>query len=174
MKLYRGYSVIEVLLAGSILALAVSGIVISLVIAQRTNQANIAQEQAMNMAEQGIEAIRSIRNKDYNLLVNGTDMALAYTGGDWSIITSPTASDDTIDNRTRRITIANGASNDEKTVTVTISYRINPEGDIKTLTRTEAIANLYGVKPIGVTAESSNYRLLDDIVGDSNNTFIRP
>ena len=174
MQKISGYSVIEVLLAGSILALAVSGIVIAIIFAQRSNQATLAQEQAMNMANDGIEILRSIRNRDYSLLVNGTNMALGFTNNQWEIITNPLPTDDNINNRTRRITIIDGATPDEKQITVTVVYTINPEGDTKSIERTEIIANTFAKNPSGVTATSNNYQLLDDVVGEYQNTFISP
>ena len=66
----KGYSIIEVLLAGSILALAIAGIVASMLIAQRNNQSSISQSQALAMAKEGIIALKSIRDKDYSLLIN--------------------------------------------------------------------------------------------------------
>jgi Tfp pilus assembly protein PilV len=175
MRYKKGYSVIEVLLAGSILVLAVSGIVGAIIVSQRNNQASIAQSQALQMAQEGVEVLRSIRNRDYNLLVNTTSpAALSKTGSDWSIITSPSSDQDRLTNplRTRRITIdTDTTSLDSKLVTVTVTYQINPEGDTKIITLSETLANILTNKPSDITATSQNYQLRDDNFGDSQSTF---
>lgn len=172
----RGYSVIEVLLAGSILALAISGIVASMLIAQRNNQASIAQSQALAMAQEGIIALKSIRDRDYTSLINtddttnnpsGLEFGLSFSDGVWNLIFSPTSSQDKLDNpaRTRRVKIEDDIIPDAKKVTVKVEYQINPEGDTASLELSETLINMTK-KPTGVTAESKNYRLIDDSLGD--------
>jgi type II secretory pathway component PulJ len=171
----KGYSVIEVLLAGSILALAIAGIVGSMLLAQRNNQSSIAQSQALAMAQEGIIALKSIRDRDYNSLINtnsinnpsGSDFGLLFENGKWDLILSPTSSQDKLDNpvRTRRVKIENDTTPDAKLVTVTVTYEINPEGDTAEIELSETLINM-SKKPTGVTAESANYRLVDDNLGD--------
>lgn len=172
----KGYSVVEVLLAGSILALAVAGIVAALIVAQRNNQANIAQSQAMAMAKEGIEALKSIRDRNYNELSNTNNAALSFNNNEWAIINNP--SSPTIDQltnpiRTRRIAIANAIIPNSKTVTVTVIYQINPEGQTSTITLNETLTNTVFSKSSGVTAESTNYRLTDDNFGNMNSSLKR-
>jgi type II secretory pathway component PulJ len=177
----KGYSVIEVLLAGSILALVVSGIVASMLIAQRNNQSSIAQSQALAMAQEGIIALKSIRDRDYSLLINtadinnnpsGEDFGLSFENGEWNLILAPISSQDKLDNpvRTRRVRIENDITSDAKIVTVKVNYQINPEGDTENLELKETLINM-AKKPTGVSAESANYRLVDDNLGDINNSF---
>lgn len=173
----KGYSVIEVLLAGSILALAISGIVAAILIAQRNNQSNIAQSQAMEMAKEGIEALKSIRDRDYKLLINTSSPAgLSFSDGIWSIIYNPSNTQDQLIKplRTRRVTIANDTNTNSKLVTVTVTYQINSEGDISTVTLSETLSNIFEYSPVGVTSESKNYRLVDDSIGDIKNSFEKP
>ena len=169
----RGYSVVEVLLAGSILALAIAGIVGSLVVAQRNNQANIAQSQALSMAKEGIEALKSIRDRNYNELSNTTNAALSFNSNEWTIINNPSSTQDqlTNPNRTRRINIANTTIPNAKTVTVTVTYQINPEGKTATIELSETLANILTPKATGVTAESANYRLADDKFGEGSSSL---
>ena len=177
----KGYSVIEVLLAGSILALAISGIVAAMLIAQRNNQSSIAQSQALAMAQEGIIALKSIRDRDYSLLINtdditnnpsGEEFGLSFDNGEWNIILDPTDSQDRLDNpaRTRRVIIENDVTPDAKLVTVKVNYQINPEGDNEELELKETLINM-AKKPTGVSAESANYRLIDDNLGGMNNSF---
>ena len=170
----KGYSVVEVLLAGSILALAIAGIVGALLLAQRNNQANIAQSQALEMAKEGIEALKSIRDRNYSLLVNTTTpVGITFSSGVWNIINNPTPTQDRLDKptRTRRITIADSIIPNAKTVTVTVTYQINPEGKTATITLTETLANILTPKATGVTAESANYRLADDKFGEGSSSL---
>jgi Tfp pilus assembly protein PilV len=172
----KGYSFIEVLLAGSILSLAISGIVASMIIAQRNNQSSIAQSQALAMAEEVIIALKSIRDRDYSALINtndttnnpsGAQFGLSFSDGVWNLILSPTTSQDKLDrpDRTRRVKIEDDIIPDAKKVTVTVKYQVNPEGDTANLELSETLINM-AKKPTGVTSESRNYRLIDDNLGD--------
>lgn len=171
----KGYSILEVLLAGSILALAIAGIVAAILVAQRNNQSSIAQSQALEMAKEGINALISIRDRDYTELVDVVDGALNFENGQWNIIVTPTATDDKLTNpvRTRRIKIETDTNNpDLKLVTVTVNYQINPEGAVYNLSLTETLSNIFRKNSTGgASAESNNYRLLDNTIGDINNTF---
>lgn len=180
----KGYSVIEVLLAGAILALAIAGIVGAMLIAQRNNQSSIAQSQALAMAQEGIIALKSIRDRDYASLINtadtinnpsGVEFGLSFSDGVWNLILSPTSSQDKLDNpaRTRRVKIEDDIISDAKKVTVTVEYQINPEGDTSSLELSETLLNM-SKNPTGVTAGSRNYRLIDDRLGDTNNSFNTP
>jgi len=177
----RGYSVIEVILAGSILALAVAGIVGAMLIAQRNNQASIAQSQALAMAQEGIIALKSIRDRGYIALINTTDniknpsgseFGLSFSDGVWNLILSPTASQDTLYNpaRTHRVKIEDDIIPDAKKVTVKVVYQINPEGDTSSLELSETLINM-SKKTTGITAESTNYRLIDDKFSEHNSSF---
>lgn len=177
----KGYSVIEVLLAGSILALSIAGIVGAMLIAQRNNQSSIAQSQALAMAQEGIVALKSIRDRDYSILINtadttnnpsGSEFGLSFAEGIWNLIPAPTAAQDRLDNpvRTRRVSIVNDTTLDAKLVTVTVEYQINPEGDTSSLELSETLLNM-SKKPTGVTAESANYRLIEANLGGLNNSF---
>lgn len=163
MRYKKGYSVIEVLLAGSILALAVAGIVGSMLIAQRNNQSSIAQSQALEMAQEGIIALKSIRDRNYSLLDNGENLGLSFENGKWNITASPDELDNPV--RIRSVKIENDSTPDAKLVTVKVTYRINPEGDTSDLELKETLIN-RAKKPTGVSAESANYRLIDDNLGD--------
>jgi hypothetical protein len=178
----RGYSVIEVLLAGSILALAVSGIVSAILIAQKNNQSTVSQNQAISMAKEGIEALRSIRDRSYTDLVNVNSGALRFVNGEWTINQNPNATDDQLSNplRTRRIKIEkdpdlNLASDAEgkvaKKVTVTITYQLNLDGKTSNIVLSETLSNTLTTKPTGTVAESQNYRLIDDNIGGMVNSF---
>lgn len=173
----KGYSVIEVLLAGSILALSIAGIVGAILIAQRNNQSNIAQSQALTMAQEGIIALKSIRDRDYSILINtddtinnpsGSEFGLSFDVDNiWNLISGPNPDQDKLNNplRTRRVKIEDDAISDAKKVTVKVVYQINPEGDTSSLELSETLLNM-SKNPTGVTAESKNYRLINDNLGD--------
>ncbi len=159
----KGYSVIEVLLAGSILALAIAGIVGSMLLAQRNNQSTIAQSQALSMAQEGIIALKSIRDRDYSNLINIESGGFIFENVDCNIIETPDELTNPV--RTRRVKIENDTTPDAKLVTVNVTYEINPERDTAEIELSETLINM-SKKPTGVTAESANYRLVDDNLGD--------
>ncbi|MEX0598081.1 MAG: hypothetical protein WD512_16455, partial [Candidatus Paceibacterota bacterium] len=100
------------------------------------------------------------------------DFGLSFSNSQWNLISDPNPSQDKLDNpvRTRRVKIANATISDAKLVTVTVTYQINPEGETSTVELSETLINM-SKKPTGVSAESANYRLVDDNLGDMNNSF---
>ncbi len=169
MKRNHGYSVIEVLLAGTIFALAASGIAAAVIFSQRANQTSAAKERALTIAEEGMTAVRSIRDRDsvaFDNLADDSDMALQFTAGQWEFITTPQPTDDSVDGYTRRVGIADvSTENTQKQVTVTVTYPTNQSGGEGTVSLVEQLGNVYLESITGVTSQSQNYLLAADILG---------
>lgn len=111
-----GFSVVEVLLAATVFGLLISGI-IGAIIYGRQSTANAGDRvQANLIAEEGLEAVRNIRNADYANLVNGT-YGLSTSGGVWSF----SGTSDATGIYTRQITIADNGPN-RKTVSSRVTW----------------------------------------------------
>jgi Tfp pilus assembly protein PilV len=115
-----GFSVVEVLLAALVFGILTTGL-IGAIVYGRASTANAGDAQrAQLIAEEGIEAVRSIGGASYAALVDGS-YGLAQTGSPptWSFLGSGTT--DTTDVFTRQITIATASTN-RKTVTSTVTW----------------------------------------------------
>jgi len=172
-KSKQGFSIIEVLLAGTIFALAISGIVAIIIYTQKNNQISQEKDLSIQMLEEGSVAIKSIRDRGFNLLVEGNDMALNFNNSQWEIITTPGVNDDKQEERIRRVSIVPGTSSDVKNVTITVSYPINAKGDMKSISITENVVNTNKEILDDVTMQSNSLRLILDEV-DLEQTLTTP
>lgn len=112
----RGFSTVEALLAVAVFGLLVMGIGGGFIYGRESTAGAGDHERAAYIAEEGIEAVRNIRNAGYSNLVNGT-YGLVQSGGVWTL----SGVSDTTDIYTRAVTIADGGSN-RKNITSTVSW----------------------------------------------------
>lgn len=156
----HGYSIIEVLLAGVIFALAASGVSAAIMFAQRSGQASAQQAEATRLAEEAVSALNMIRTRDYDDLVVAQDMALNIDQGQWVLIQNPTSEDDVHQGKTRRISITevDGLKTADITVTFPLGGASTSQGQV---TLQETYTNLGRESIVGVTGESQNFRLSD-------------
>ena len=108
-----GMSLVEVLLAAAIFAVISTGLIGGIIYGQESTAVAGARERAVKIAEEGVEAVRNIRDSGYsNLPVDGT-YGLTISGGVWSLSGSSDTTDiftrtvnlATIDSRTRELTV---------------------------------------------------------------------
>jgi type II secretory pathway pseudopilin PulG len=119
----KGYSVVEVLLAGALFAIVAGGVVTAIIYAQRTNESAFAREKAVRLAEEGVQAVRSIRQRDFDLLVNASSIGLTFEENVWKLVYYPTENDDiTTDGFRRRIRIEDGPTTFSKAVSIRVDY----------------------------------------------------
>ena len=108
-----GMSLVEVILAVAIFAVISTGVISAIIYGSESTAVAGARERATKIAEEGIEAVRNIRDSGYsNLPADGT-YGLVISGGVW-ILSGTTDTTDifirsvilsTIDSRTRNITV---------------------------------------------------------------------
>jgi len=99
--LTRGFSPVEALLAVTIFALMSTAFIGALVYGREATMLAGKHFQASLLAEEGIEAVRSIRDEDFSLLTDGT-YGLDDSGGQWNF----NGVSDTTDIYLREITIS--------------------------------------------------------------------
>lgn len=133
-----GFSVVEVLLATTVFGMLVAGLVGAFVYGRAGTAGAGDRQRATMVAEEGIEAVRSIAGKSYATLVNGS-YGLGQTSGAWAL---SGASDTSGGIYTRQITITDDGT-DRKAVAVTVSW---PEGGgtSGTVTLTSRLTNWPG------------------------------
>lgn len=109
----RGMSLVEVVLAVGIFAVISTGVIGSIIYGQESTAVAGARERAVKIAEEGIDAVRNIRDSGYvNLPADGT-YGLVISGGVWNLSGASDITDiftrtvvlSTIDARTRDVVV---------------------------------------------------------------------
>lgn len=85
---YHGFSLIEVLLAVTIFAIFSSGVFYVSMDSTSMDMKIDLDNQALLYAEEGLEAVRNMRDRSYLSMTNG-DHGLAFSGDAWSFIQAP-------------------------------------------------------------------------------------
>lgn len=117
----HGFSIVEALLAATILALVVTALVGAIIYGNQAAAVAGAHARADLLAEEGVEAARNIRDSSYSNLTTGT-FGLALSGNQWAL----SGSSDTTDIFTRAVTIAAIDSNRTQ-ITSTVSWQQTPQ-----------------------------------------------
>lgn len=110
----KGQSLVEILVASGIFIVAVSAIVTLLIGGYLANRRAGENYQALFLAEEGLEAVRSIRDNSWNDLAAGQH-GLAVVGGKWAF----SGTDDATDGLTRSVFITTIDSS-QKNVSLTV------------------------------------------------------
>src|SRR3989344_1096598 len=116
----KGFSLLEVLLAVSIFAILVTGLVGGLIYGQEATATAGLRSRAVMLAEEGLEAVRNIKDGGFNDVAIGTH-GLATASNIWEF----SGSSDTTGVFTRQIDIAN-VDTDRKTITSTVTWQQTP------------------------------------------------
>jgi Tfp pilus assembly protein PilV len=112
-----GFSTVEALLAASVFSLIVLGLVGALLYGLQSGATAGNRDQAMSLAKEGMEAVRSIRDDDFDNLTDGTH-GLALVSSEWTF----SGSSDTTGIFTRSVVISTPATG-VKEVTVTVTWQ---------------------------------------------------
>ncbi len=80
----RGFSLIELLFAGALLSVFSFGVVQILAYSLEADRLGQEQSFATQYATEGIEATRSIRARDFDMLVVASESGLAVSEGEWT------------------------------------------------------------------------------------------
>lgn len=115
----NGFSLVEVILAGSIFVMMATVLVGAIIYGQESTILSGKRAQAVFLAEEGLEAVRNIRDDDFNDLPDGV-YGLQIVGGRWNIA----GTSDTVGIFTRQITI-NTVNNQTKKITSTVTWQQN-------------------------------------------------
>lgn len=116
----QGISVVEILLAVAVFGMLVTALSGALIYGRTATNTAGNRQRANMIAEEGIEAVRNIRDASFSNLTDGT-FGVSKNSNQW--ITS--GSSDTTDIFTRQVTIAS-ADSKRKTITSTVSW---PQGN---------------------------------------------
>lgn len=112
----KGFSLVEALLAVTIFGLLSSAIIGAIVYGRTSTASSGDHTRAAYIAEEGIEAVRNVKNASYGNLGDGT-YGLIQSGNAWGA----TGTSDTTGIYTRSVTISSGTAN-HKLVTSHVSW----------------------------------------------------
>lgn len=114
-----GQSLIEVVMAFAVSILILVSLVNGVVVSLRNIRFARNKTLAVKYAQEGIEATRSIKERSWNEILNGS-YGLLWSGGQWSFVSG----NELIDEFSRVVEITDSDSGDPeiKNVTVTVSW----------------------------------------------------
>ncbi|OGE86659.1 MAG: hypothetical protein A3J48_01825 [Candidatus Doudnabacteria bacterium RIFCSPHIGHO2_02_FULL_46_11] len=122
LKNSKGFSLVEVILSASIFALLLTAVIGAIIYGQMSSALSGDRQRAVFLAQEGLEAVRSIRDNDFDLLTNGPHGLIIKQGQTafWDF----TGSSDITDGFTRQIQISSldGAT---KQITSTVTWPQN-------------------------------------------------
>lgn len=110
----RGFALVEVLLSVSIFGLLLTFLVGGLIYGQESTALSGARTRATFLAEEGLEAVRNVRDANYSNLTFGSS-GLSFSTGNWTL----SGSSDTTDIFQRSVTISPVDANRKKIVSTT-------------------------------------------------------
>ena len=117
----KGFSVVEVVLAAGLFGLIITGLTSILVYGEESSALAGQRARAVFLAEEGIEAIRNIRDENFTNLTDG-NYGLQVSSNQWAL----SGSSDTTDVFTRQINISTVDPN-RKAITSTVSWQQTPQ-----------------------------------------------
>ncbi|MCR4328494.1 MAG: four helix bundle protein [Patescibacteria group bacterium] len=117
----QGFSLVEVILASAVFVLLVTAFVGAYLYGQESTALAGSRARATFLVEEGLEAVRNIRDSSFENLIDGT-YGLATTSNQWNL----SGSSDTVGVFTRQITVATVDEN-RKTVSCSVSWQQNPQ-----------------------------------------------
>lgn len=118
----KGFSLVEVLLAVSVFGLIVTGLIGGLIYGQQSTALAGQRARAAILADEGLEAVRNIRDENFTNLTDDTPHGLAISDNKWILL----GTSDTTDIFTRAITISTVDAN-RKQITSTVTWQQNPQ-----------------------------------------------
>ncbi|OGH68939.1 MAG: hypothetical protein A3J66_00465 [Candidatus Magasanikbacteria bacterium RIFCSPHIGHO2_02_FULL_47_14] len=129
---YKGFSLVEVLLSSALFAIIVTGFLIAIAYSQQSIDVTGDRVRALFLAEQGVEAVRSIRDNQFESLPADGTYGLQASTGTWQL----TGVSDTIDEFTRSITLSSiDADTKEVASVVTWQQTLQRSGSIRVVSR---------------------------------------
>ncbi len=116
-----GFTLVEVILASSLFALLILGLSGAFLYGQENTALSGKSARAVFLAEEGLEAVRNIRDDDFTNLSDGNH-GIAITGNEWAF----SGTSDATDIFTRQVLVAT-VDSDRKQVTSTVTWQQNAQ-----------------------------------------------
>lgn len=141
LKTQSGAALLEIIIAMGIFITGLVSLLVLTVDAGNSVQQGVMRTQATLLAQEGIEAIRTIRDNDFSDLTNGP-YGIVLSGGTWLL----SGTSDTTDGFTRVITITDGSIANTKLITSEVLWEI--AGGRELSTEVSEIVSNWKTEPI--------------------------
>lgn len=129
---HKGFSLVEVLLSSALFAIVITGFLIAIVYSQESIDVTGDRARALFLAEQGIEAVRSLRDYQFDSLPADGTYGLQVASGTWQL----SGASDTTDGFTRTVTLSTvDADTKEVTSVVTWQQTVQRAGSVRVVSR---------------------------------------
>lgn len=127
----QGFSLVEVILASAVFVLLIAAFVGAYLYGQEATALAGNRARATLLAEEGLEAVRNIRDADFSNLIDGV-YGLTTTNNQWNL----SGSSDMVDIFTRQIVISS-INAEKKSVMANVTWQQNPQrnGAVSVTTR---------------------------------------
>lgn len=157
----KAFALAEILLSIGILSVVILGLAGSLAYSIQTSSSVSKKNKALFLVDEGVEAVRAIRDESYTALTNGNH-GVSSSSSTWSF----SGTSDTTDEFSRVIGISD-VTPTIKQVTVTVSWNGLPLGTNQVST-TIRLSNWLRSVTLGGDWSNAVIRNSDDITGTSN------
>lgn len=117
----QGFSIVEVLLSGALLVLIITAFVGAIIYGEQSTSVAGGISRASFLAEEGVEAVRNIRDESFSNLVDGA-YGLLVSNHKWVL----SGNSDETDGYVRQINISTIDTN-KKLITSTITWQETPQ-----------------------------------------------
>ena len=115
----KGFSVVEVLLASALLVVIITAFAGAIIFGEESTALAGGRSRAAFLAQEGIEAVRNIRDENFANLIDGS-YGLFVSSNQWEL----SGNSDTTDGFVRQITISSIDAN-RKQITSTVNWQQN-------------------------------------------------
>lgn len=146
-KKQKGFGLIEILIVGAVIAIGFVGLVAFLVNSAGTTFKITRNTEAAALAEEGVEAIRNMRDESWNLNIKDLSTSTTYypkiDGNKWTLVTDPglvnglytrTVLIDSVDRDGNANIVPSGTLDlNTKKVTVTVTWKENQKTEDVTI-----------------------------------------
>lgn len=156
----KGFASVEVLLAATIFGMLVTALIGALVYGELASANGGEQVRANMLAEEGIEAVRNIRDAAYANLADGT-YGLVQSGGSWTL----SGTSDTTGIFTRKVTIAS-VDSVRKNITSTVNWQ-TPTGTSQ-IAVTSRLTNWLAALTVSTSWSNASMAANVDLPGNTN------
>ena len=148
----NGYALVDVLLGAALFVMLITFIVPAYIYGQESLRIAGTRQRAAAYAEEGLEAVRNIRDNSFSDLADGT-YGLATSTGEWMLA----GISDTDGTFTRQIKIESGSTADRKKITSAVTWNQNQQrpGNISLVTYLDNWARPVS-GPISIVGSASN------------------
>ncbi len=160
----KSFSLLEVILAVSVFSIVVTSLISAFIYGKESTMLALNRSKATLLAEEGLEAVRNIRDENFSNLIDGT-YGLSVVSNQWIL----SANSDTTEIFTRQIVISTTGS-DTKQIIANVNWQQNLQRN-GVVSLTTYLTNWAAINQIGPQADSLDVDAVNAHIGYGANTL---